>query len=405
MAEADPTAAEEPPAPPPPQPAPANGGDFSRGAAPDDIFQDVDGPSTGLTTLRPPGTAPELAALAHRAAQYAEKSSGPGTRAAYGSAWRAYSTWCAGLGAAPLAGDPGLVALYLTKRAEDGLAVSSLNVARAAIRAAHRLAGVPLDLADPRLALVMEGISRSQAGRPRRQAAAAVPDLLRRLLAALPAPNTPPAAAPALAARHRAMLLLGFGAALRRSELVALRLGDVTVVEGRGLSVVVRQSKTDQHGKGRTLAVWANRTDPDFCPLAAYERWMEFRRQAADWTPPLQAPGAPALPASAWQAERPLFCGITPSGGLTGTPMADKIVARLLKQAALLAGLDPARFAGHSLRRGLLTAAGDLQLPLIDLMRQSRHRSVATALTYVEAGDAWRNNITGPVFSGGTATS
>jgi hypothetical protein len=85
--------------------------------------------------------------------------------------------------------------------------------------------------------------------------------------------------------------------------------------------------------------------------------------------------------------------------------MADKIVARLLKQAALLAGLDPARFAGHSLRRGLLTAAGDLQLPLIDLMRQSRHRSVATALTYVEAGDAWRNNITGPVFSGGTATS
>jgi hypothetical protein len=34
-------------------------------------------------------------------------------------------------------------------------------------------------------------------------------------------------------------------------------------------------------------------------------------------------------------------------------------------------------------------------------MRQSRHRSVATALTYVEGGDAWRNNITAPVFGGG----
>ena len=81
--------------------------------------------------------------------------------------------------------------------------------------------------------------------------------------------------------------------------------------------------------------------------------------------------------------------------------MADKIVARLIKQACSSAGLDASRFSGHSLRRGLLTAAGDLQLPLIDLMRQSRHRSVATALTYVEAGDAWRNNITEPVFGGG----
>jgi hypothetical protein len=68
---------------------------------------------------------------------------------------------------------------------------------------------------------------------------------------------------------------------------------------------------------------------------------------------------------------------------------------------APLAGLDASRFSGHSLRRGLLTAAGDLQLPLIDLLRQSRHRSVATALTYVEAGDAWRNNITEPAFGGG----
>jgi integrase len=49
--------------------------------------------------------------------------------------------------------------------------------------------------------------------------------------------------------------------------------------------------------------------------------------------------------------------------------------------SAAQAGLDPARFSGHSLRRGLLTETGDRQLPLIDLMRQSRHVSVQTALT------------------------
>ncbi len=350
----------------------------------------------------PPSTV-SLGMLGTQAARYAAQSHGAGTRRAYGSAWTAFAAWCAAHRRDPLCGDPGLVALYLTQRADAGLAVSSLQVARAAIRAAHRLAGIPLDLGDPRLAMVMEGISRSQAARPRRQAAAAIPDLLRRLLSALPAPNTPDAAAPALAARHRAMLLIGFGAALRRSEIVALTVGDVNVVDGRGLAVRVRRSKTDQHGHGRSIAIWANHRDPDFCAVTAFAEWMGFRRTAPDWTAAAAEP--PPLPhdprdLDARRAEQPLFCGVTSAGALTGTAMSDKIVARMIKQACLHAGIDPARFSGHSLRRGLLTAAGDLQLPLVDLMRQSRHKSVDTALTYIEAGDAWRNNITEPVFGG-----
>ena len=380
----------------------------------------------------PPGSlasAKTLDDLSDRASLYAASSSGPGTQAAYRSAWKAFSSWCADIGREPLSGDPGLLALYLTKRAEDGLAVSSLQVARAAVRAAHRLAGIPLDLDDPRLGLVMEGIVRTHGVRPRRRAAPAVPEVLRRLLAALPAPNTPDAAAPALASRHRAMLLIGFGAALRRSEIVALTIGDIEVVENRGLSVLVRRSKTDQQGKGRTIAIWANHRDPEFCPLTAYEAWMAFRRAAPDWTPPPVETEPPSLPpqtflrptppepwpapphdsprnleasriSQAWRAEKPLFCGVTSAGALMAGKMSDKIVARLMKQACLVAGLDPKKFSGHSLRRGLLTTAGDLQLPLVDLMRQSRHKSVDTALSYIESGDAWRNNITEPVFGG-----
>ena len=72
-----------------------------------------------------------------------------------------------------------------------------------------------------------------------------------------------------LGARHRAMLLLGFGAALRRGELVALTLGDVETVPGRGLRLTVRRSKTDQHGKGQPVAICANPAEPAFCPAAA----------------------------------------------------------------------------------------------------------------------------------------
>jgi hypothetical protein len=77
--------------------------------------------------------------------------------------------------------------MYVVRRADDGLAVSTLRVHLAAIRTAHLLAGRPLDLRHPELALVLEGITRSKGVRPRRQAAPAVAGILRRMLATLPA--------------------------------------------------------------------------------------------------------------------------------------------------------------------------------------------------------------------------
>jgi integrase len=185
------------------------------------------------------------------------------------------------------------------------------------------------------------------------------------------------------------MLLLGFGAALRRSELVALTLGDVEPVPDRGLRLLVRRSKTDPHGAGQDIAVWANPGEPDVCPAAALARWMDHRRTAADlaWT------ATPTV-----RAERPLFCAVTKTGRVTGEALSDKAVARLVKQAALGAGLDPERYSGHSLRAGLATAAGDAGAGLAELMRQTRHKSTDVALGYLRPADLWRNNVTEGVF-------
>ena len=100
------------------------------------------------------------------------------------------------------------------------------------------------------------------------------------------------------------------------------------------------------------------------------------------------------------RAERPLFCAVTKTGQVTGQPLSDKAVVRLVKQAAADAGLDPTLFSGHSLRRGLLTAGGENQAQLADLMRQSRHKSAQTVLGYIEPADLWRNNVTEGVFRG-----
>jgi len=364
------------------------------------------GPETGApdaaAALRPLGKgalfdpaamSERLAGLAADAARYAEKASGDGTRRAYGAAWTAYAGWCRHHGLDPLAGNPGIVALYLTARAQDGLSVSSLGVARAAIRARHRMAHVPLDLDDPRVTLVMRGITNDKGKRPQRQAAPAVPALLRRMLESCPFPRSPKTAAAALAARHRAMLLIGFGAGLRRAELVALAVGDVAIVAERGLTVLIRRAKSDQQGEGRRIAIHANPADPEFCPVVAFERWLAVRATGPDWDPP------PDVTPESWRHDRPLFCGIGKAGTLKGRKMADLVVARLLKQAARQAGLDPARFSGHSLRRGLLTDAGDRQEQLRDVMRQSRHAKVETALGYMEESEIWQHNITAGVFA------
>ena len=83
---------------------------------------------------------------------------------------------------------------------------------------------------------------------------------------------------------------------------------------------------------------------------------------------------------------------------MTGEKLSDKAVARLVKQAAADAGLDPERFSGHSLRAGLATAAGDQGAGLAELMRQTRHKSTEVALGYLRPADLWRNNVTEGVF-------
>ena len=376
-------------------PDPTSPADPAQQAPEPDAVTSSTGAGQGVQTPDYPMAEQNLASLAEQSAIYATRAFGPGTQRAYRSAWTKYTAWCAGHGLDPFGGSAGPRAgagplpLYVTHLAETGMAVSSIRVALAAIATAYRLAGLALDLRDPKLAPVVEGITRTLGSRPRRQATPAVPELLRAMLAQCGRDEIFRAA---LAARDRAMLLLGFGAALRRSELVALTIGDAEIVMGRGVRLLIRRSKTDQQGRGQEVAIWANPADPTFCPLVALENWLIFRRLGADFTGDEEAPDPGA---------RPLFCAVTKGGKITGQGLSDKAVVRLVKEMVAAAGLDPARFAGHSLRAGLATGAGDAGVALADVMRQTRHKSPEVALEYLRPADLWRNNPTARLFRKG----
>jgi integrase len=322
-----------------------------------------------LTVAADPARADEIRELAAQAAVWATRARGAGTLRAYRSAWKHYTAWCDRLGFDHLAGDAEVVGLYLVKAAER-LTVPTLRVHLAAIAAAHRLAGVPVDLKHPRIALVLDGLARGQAGRRIRQASPVLLDTLEALLAAQP-PGP-------LGVRNRAMLLIGYGAALRRSELVALTVGDVVRVPGRGIEVAVRRSKTDPHGRGEAVAIWAADL-PKLCALRALDAWTELR--------------------AARSPDDPLFCGVLKNGRVTGKALSDKAVERLMKDSAARAGLpEPERFSGHSLRAGLATSAAEAESQLHDIMRQTRHKSTDVARRYMRSRDRWRNNVTEKLF-------
>jgi site-specific recombinase XerD len=152
--------------------------------------------------------------------------------------------------------------------------------------------------------------------------------------------------------RDRALLLIGFAGAFRRTELVALNVEDLEESE-LGFKVTIRHSKTDQEGAGQTIAIVRGSVA---CPVAALNAWL----------------------AAAGINTGPIFRSVR-KGGVVGGRLPAQSVAEIVKAYAERVGLDPALFAGHSVRSGFLTSAAKRGASIFKMMDQSRHRSVETA--------------------------
>jgi len=179
------------------------------------------------------------------AATFARNEKAPATRAAYRSDFAMFRTWCGAKGVNALPASPETVAAFLAHEAERGSAASTITRRGAAIRYAHRLAELEPPTNSERVRATLRGIRRTVGAAPARKA----PVLAEQARAmALAAPDG------LKGLRDRALLLLGFAGAFRRSELGALEVADLEETED-GLKIVIRRSKTDQEGHGETIAI------------------------------------------------------------------------------------------------------------------------------------------------------
>src|SRR5215467_11184342 len=196
-----------------------------------------------------------------RAASYAKQDKAPATRAAYRSDFASFQAFCLSRGVASLPATPETVAAYLASEAETGLKPSTISRRCAALRYAHKLADYEPPTNSEEVKATLRGIRRSIGAAPARKAPA-VAEIMREMAHAAPIGIK--------GLRDRALLLLGFGGAFRRSELVALDVADLQFTDD-GLRVTIRRSKTDQEGIGTTIAIIKGGA---CCPCKALMEWL-----------------------------------------------------------------------------------------------------------------------------------
>ena len=305
------------------------------------------------------GTLASIAAELEGARAFAASSRAPRTLDAYRLQFGTFAAWCTSRGLEALPALPTTVAAYLVARVDAGRKVASIGLALSAIGAVHKTAGHVSPTVHPAVTATWEGIRRTLGTAQRRAAPAAV-DELRAMLEALPAVGLG-------AVRDRALLLVGFAGAFRRSELEALDVADLSF-RSEGLVVNVRRSKTDQLGEGAEVAI-AEGAHAATCPVRAVRAWLEL----------------------AGVAEGAVFRSVDRHGHV-GERLDGAEVSRIVKRAAKRAGLDASRFSGHSLRAGLATTAAKLGRADRSIMRQGRWASRAMVDRYVRDASLFTDN-------------
>jgi integrase len=156
--------------------------------------------------------------------------------------------------------------------------------------------------------------------------------------------------------------------AFRRSELVSLDVADLEF-SSAGLVVTLRVSKTDQEAKGRRLGIPFGSSEAT-CPVRAVQAWLETARIV----------------------DGPVFRPLDRFQRVQPTRLSAERVALIVKRRAKAVGLDPARYAGHSLRAGLATSAAAAGASDTVIMSQTGHRSADMVRQYIREGSLFREN-------------
>jgi len=332
--------------------------------------------SDGITRPDPlhlsPGQRVEAERLYARALQFEREGTPANTKRAYEGDWKRFSAWCADWGHRALPASPQVVILYVTYLADPDRPGGSqkpatIDRAMAALSHYHRVRGY----VSPRQSVHVQTHVRKVKNALKLAPEQAPPLLVRHLeKIAARMPATDP-----VAIRDKALILLGWAGALRRSEIAALDRAHA-VFTAEGIQLTIASSKTDQEGHGELIPI-EPAVNPALCPVSAVRAWLEA------YAPHPDAPSEPLFP-------RTYF------GGIVAERIPDREINEVVKTWTRKAGALPdqpgATFSGHSLRAGFITEAARAGRAEWQIMSHSRHKSYESFRGYIRRANLFQDN-------------
>lgn len=297
----------------------------------------------------------ELLTAIASARRYAAASRSDATWRAYAHDWKRFTTWCADVNQIALPASATTICAFIAAEADSGLAAPTLSRRLAAIRVVHQGNQQESQHDAPAVREVMRGIRNRQKGRTTPKKAPLLDTELALLIDTLDTTTL-------AGVRDHALLLVGFAAALRRSELVGIDVEHLAF-RPEGVTLTIPYSKTDQQGAGAEIAVPAIALSR-YCPVTSLKRWLSVSELT----------------------EGAVFRRLRRGPSIGKERLSDSSVAKFIKQCARDAGhKNVSMYSGHSLRRGFITTAARKRSDVFAIAAQSRHRSLDTVREYVDA--------------------
>jgi integrase len=320
---------------------------------------------TGLAVLAP---GHPLYETARATIEYMEAAKAASTRRAYDSDWRHFDQWCVRHGLPSLPATPATVALYISELAKGGgeekpRKPATISRRLTAINNAHKERDLdsPATMNHRVVADSYHGIRRT-VGTAQVRKKPLTRERIVRILNTLEGPIA--------AARSKALLLIGFAGALRRSELAAMRVEDLAW-QRKGITIKLPRSKTDQEAAGREVDILWGVSDQT-CPVLALENWLKIARVK----------------------DGPVFRSVGQYGKVGGG-LHPNSIGRLVKDLVRKAKIaNPDMYGGHSLRAGYVTEASSNGADDRDIMKQTGHTSIAMVHRYSRADQRSRQAAT-----------
>ncbi|MGV2967169.1 site-specific integrase [Paenibacillus sp. AGC30] len=300
-----------------------------------------------------------LELLLEQSKHYMSKAKADNTVISYKSDWAHFKSWCIKYEQPYLPTTDEAYGSYLTSLAASGYKVSTIQRRISSISRAH----IMKKLESPNtihIKTIWSGIKRIHGSAEVGKNPITV-NTLKEILQHVPENRM-------IGYRDRALLLIGFSGAYRRSELVNFDVKDIRTTP-EGMIMRIAKSKTDQEGKGEFIGIpYGSRLET--CPVRSYNEWIK----------------------QSGITDGAIFRPVNKHSHVSEKRLSDKAVALIIKKYVAAVGLDPALYAGHSIRSGFATSAAMLGKSERSIKEQTRHASDAMVRRYIRMGSLFTEN-------------